>query len=49
MNADYACEKVSGPEGRNDKTATGDVVEGQGFPGSMSERFGVGAPIAHVW
>ena len=26
-NADYACEKVSGPAGRNHKTATGDMVE----------------------
>ena len=30
MNADYACEKISGPAGRNFKTATGDMVEGQG-------------------
>ena len=30
INADYACEKVSGPAGRNYKTATGDMVEGQG-------------------
>ena len=30
MNADYACEKVSGPAGRIRKTATGEVVEGQG-------------------
>ena len=27
MNADYACEKISGPEGRNYKTATGEMVE----------------------
>ena len=30
MNADYACEKISGPAGRNYKTATGEMVEGQG-------------------
>ena len=30
MSADYACEKVSGPAGRNCKTATGEIVEGQG-------------------
>ena len=30
MDADYACEKVSGPAGRNCKMATGEVVEGQG-------------------
>ena len=30
MDADYACEKISGPAGRNYKTATGEVVEGQG-------------------
>ena len=30
MNADYACEKVSGATGRNSKTATGEMVEGQG-------------------
>ena len=30
MNAGYACEKVSGPAGRNDKTATGEMVERQG-------------------
>ena len=30
MNADYACEKISGPGGRNHKTATGEMVEGQG-------------------
>ena len=30
MNADYACEKVSGQTGRNYKTATGEMVEGQG-------------------
>ena len=30
MNADYACEKFSGPAGRNYKTATGEMVEGQG-------------------
>ena len=30
MNADYACEKISGPAGRNYKTATGEIVEGQG-------------------
>ena len=29
-NADYACEKISGPGGRNYKTATGEKVEGQG-------------------
>ena len=29
MNADYACEKISGPGGRNCKTATGEMVEGQ--------------------
>ena len=31
MNADYACEKISGPAGRNYKTAKGEMVEGQGF------------------
>ena len=31
MNADYACEKVSGPAGRNYKAVTGDMVEGQGL------------------
>ena len=30
MNADYAGEKISGPGGRNYKTATGEMVEGQG-------------------
>ena len=30
MNADYACEKVSGPAGRNDKAVTGEMVEEQG-------------------
>ena len=30
VNADYACEQVSSPAGRNYKTATGDMVEGQG-------------------
>ena len=30
MNADYACERISGPGGRNYKTATGEMVEGQG-------------------
>ena len=30
MNADYACEKISGPAGRNYKTATGEMVGGQG-------------------
>ena len=30
MNADFACEKISGPGGRNYKTATGEMVEGQG-------------------
>ena len=30
MNADNACDKISGPGGRNDKTATGEMVEGQG-------------------
>ena len=30
MNADYACEKVTGPSGRNYKTATGEMVEGGG-------------------
>ena len=29
MNADYACEKISGPAGRNYKTATGEMVEGR--------------------
>ena len=48
MNADYACEKNSGPGGRNYKTATGEMVEGQG-------RFRVrcqsawGTPIAYDW
>ena len=30
MNADYACEKISGPAGRNHKTATDEMVEGKG-------------------
>ena len=30
MNADYACEKISGTAGRNNKTATGEMFEGQG-------------------
>ena len=30
MNADFACEKISGPGGRNYKIATGEMVEGQG-------------------
>ena len=30
MNADYACEKISCPAGRIYKTATGEMVEGQG-------------------
>ena len=30
MNADFSFEKVAGPEGRNFKTAAGDIVEGQG-------------------
>ena len=48
MNADYACEKISGPGGRNYKTAAGEMVEGQG-------RFRVrcqsawGTPIANAW
>ena len=48
MNADFAFEKVAGPEGRNFKTAAGDIVEGQG-------RFRVGchgvweAQFAHDW
>ena len=29
-NADYACEKISGPGGRSYKTARGEMVEGQG-------------------
>ena len=29
MNADYACAKVSGPAGRNYKTATSEMVEGR--------------------
>ena len=40
MNADCACEKNSGPAGRNYKTATGEIVEGQG-------RFRVRCPS--VW
>ena len=30
MDADYACEKISGPAGRNFKTETGEMVEGKG-------------------
>ena len=30
MNADYACEKISDQAGRNYKTATGEMVEGEG-------------------
>ena len=30
MIADYACEKISGPGGRNCKIATGEMVAGQG-------------------
>ena len=30
MNADYVCEKISGPGGRNYKTATSEMVERQG-------------------
>ena len=30
MNADCACEKISGPAGRNYNSATGEMVEGQG-------------------
>ena len=30
MNVDYAHEKISGTAGRNYKTATGEMVEGQG-------------------
>ena len=31
MNADCACEKNSGPAGHKYKTATGEMVEGQGL------------------
>ena len=48
MNADYACEKISGPGGRNYKTATGEMVEGQGrFRVSLSKC--LGTPTAHDW
>ena len=42
MNADYACEKISGPGGRNYKTATGEMVEGQGrvFGGHLLQMTG---------
>ena len=30
IDADYACDEASGPAGRNYKTATGEMVEGQG-------------------
>ena len=30
IDADYACEKLSGPAGRNYKTATSEMVEGKG-------------------
>ena len=30
MNADYACEEISGPAGCNYKTAAGEMVEGKG-------------------
>ena len=30
MNADYACENISSLAGRNDQTATSEMVEGQG-------------------
>ena len=48
IDADYACDEASGPAGRNYKTATGEMVEGQG-------RFRVrcqsvsGQPIAPDW
>ena len=48
MNADYACEKISGPAGRNCKTATGEWVEGTGTVScSLSEC--LGTPLAHDW
>ena len=47
-NADYACEKISGPAGRNYKTATGENGRRTGmFPSSMSER--LESPIADDW
>ena len=30
MDADYTCERISGPAGRNYRTATGEMVEGKG-------------------
>ena len=48
MNADYACEKISGPGGRNYKTATGAMVEGQGrFRVRLSKC--LGTPITYDW
>ena len=48
MNADYACEKISGPGGRKYKTATGEMVEGQGrFSCSLSKC--LVTPIANDW
>ena len=40
MNADYACEKISGAGGRNYKTATGEMVEGQGRFRVRCQRLG---------
>ena len=41
MNADLSCEKISGPGGRNYKTATGEMVEGQGrFPVRCQSAWG---------
>ena len=31
VDADSACEKISGPAGRNNETATSEMVEGKGW------------------
>ena len=42
---DYACEGVSGPAGRNYKTATGEMVEGQGRFRMTGEKTSVNKPL----
>ena len=48
MNADYACDKISGPAGRNYRTATGEMVEGQVTVSCSLSKFLV-TPIAYDW
>ena len=49
MNADYAFEKVAGPEGRKYKTAVREMVERtRTLPGAMPERWGGGGHRMHM-